>query len=732
MISVSVVVWAVLAFVAILLGVVASCFSLRTLRWVSVFTVLFLAGGLTRYGLTHPENGNTDLVSAFTSGVDRVIQALLQPLWRGHQVPPPGAIGRLILAISVVLGYRGLEWWALRRQAPMLDLSALGDGQPNIEPAGRSRERRLTEGQQHDQLTAELKFRLCAMEIRAPSILPGGSRTNALASIAEDSGVGGAGLAGAIIRFAGTLWPNPRRLALHVWVEPPDKAADPPASANRVTVDLDEPRTGATIASKTVAGTDINEATCIVAGYVGRQMFAMDRTTPQWCYGAADGRDLASMLLARLERVSAESAKDVETARQVRIRRLWQPGNASRAAGVVRYELAQLLNLDNRDLDSLRLHAMNREEYPRFYRGRYRLAMSLQMISNPDHEPFGADTEASLDEILKVLCRCGMTSKAACVPGDVTALPSDRARRRLSASLRMELLNIAARELRDVRRQLTMRRVLWATLVHRDERTIWVPHWGLRQRQAFHDGVCVAELLVAVRQSLVTREPREPSEARGSGDGQDPAADTRFRHLWHASRVTAAVAGDCAFARWIGAESKWAIVRLICTARDKAQSPGPVTGKAAHPAGRDRVRWLPWLRRTASWQASYNTACLYAALAGITRAGDEQRLTYQDRVLVSLERAINNPLSEMERAHDWIARDPDFTVLKNDKKRFKLFDDFLSEQELRDYPRPYRPSAPQPASDAGEPVAGDPLARYIVPAQAEAAEAAGLRPQAQG
>jgi len=48
---------------------------------------------------------------------------------------------------------------------------------------------------------------------------------------------------------------------------------------------------------------------------------------------------------------------------------------------------------------------------------------------------------------------------------------------------------------------------------------------------------------------------------------------------------------------------------------------------------------------------------------------------------------------------------------------FKLFGDFLGEQLLRDYPKPYRPSAPEPASDAGEPVTGDPLARYIVPSQ---------------
>ena len=174
---ISVVVWSILAFVAVLLGFVASYFSLRTLRWVSVITALILAAAITRYGLIHPATKNSDLVSAFTSGVDRLIGALLQPLWPGHAVPSLGAIGRLVLAFLLLVGYRGLEGWSMHRQAPLLDTSALSDGK------------------RRDELAAELKFRLSAMEIRAPSILPGGSRTNGLASIAEKSGVSAGGLA---------------------------------------------------------------------------------------------------------------------------------------------------------------------------------------------------------------------------------------------------------------------------------------------------------------------------------------------------------------------------------------------------------------------------------------------------------------------------------------------------------------------------------------------------------
>lgn len=516
-----------------------------------------------------------------------------------------------------------------------------------------------------------------------------------LASIAEATGASGAGLAGAIIRFFGMLWPNPRQMVLRVWVEPVREAdPDSPASAVKVTVDLDEPQTGATISTKTVAGKDINEAASMVAGDVARQMFAMDRATPRWWHDAADGRDLGAMLLARLERVHVEADADVETARRERIRRLWQAGYASRAAAVVRYELAQLLELSSDDLAALRLHAMNREEHPRFYRGRYRLAMSLQMIANPQHERFSADTEQVLNEVFQILRRCGVTRQTRCRPDDVRD-SGDGVHRVLSPSLRMELLNIAASELSDIRWQLTLPFVLWSTLAHHNERAVWVPHWWPPRRQAFHDGVCVAELLVAVRQALIGRERREP------GERPAPEPHLRLRHLLLASRIAAAITGSCSFVRWI---------------RAKSGAAGPSAGETASPSVRDRIRWLPGLRRSASWQAAYNTACLYAALAGVAEAGDDERLAYESRVIVSLERAIGNRYSEMERSHDWISRDPDFTVLRT-QEAFRRFREWVSAQKQRDYPAPFGQDTTPAKTDGEQPVAGDPLARDIVPLQ---------------
>ena len=54
----------------------------------------------------------------------------------------------------------------------------------------------------------------------------------------------------------------------------------------------------------------------MVAGYIARQIFAMDRTVPGWCYGMADGRDLGAMQLARLERVYAACPRDIAESRE--------------------------------------------------------------------------------------------------------------------------------------------------------------------------------------------------------------------------------------------------------------------------------------------------------------------------------------------------------------------------------------------------------------------------------
>jgi hypothetical protein len=756
------IVWAVTAIVVVLLGVIGRFFSLRTLRWAAVVTAMALAIAVARYGASHPAHAPSDLVSSFLRGIDAVTKALLHPLWLGHPVPAPGTVGRVIIAVLVILGYRQLETWTLRWQAPTLDMTAIGEIQPGEEasappalpgmPASRvfPASDGMTAIQRHDQLAAELRFRLPTMEIRAPAILPGGTRSQALASIAEWSGVTGGGLAGAVIRAASLFWPKARAIRVRVWVEAPV------AVGIRATVVLEDARSGVTISTKTVTGADLPELASMAAGYIARQIFEMDPTVPEWCYGSADGRDLGAMQQARLARVYAGCPRDVLESREVQIDILRKATGNVRSAGIVRYELAQLYALRGEHLAALRLHALNRELHPRFYRGRYRLGMSLEMIANPEHQlPDTPATRDGLDEVMQILTRCRLTTSeyrqanaarliadnfGQTVPGAPGITPRHLP---VPRELAMEMLRIAADDLAGVRRQLSLPNVVRAAFLHRSERAVWLPLWRRRQRESFVDGVCVAQLLVAVRLRLLEHDiedpgwrqreqvpaPRVPLEPRSHGQHSERPAGAGRRHhrprtsgakvalagtfgdapvpedLRHALRISSFIAGDPA-----------PIIAAL-TGTDEWRTPRRAAdGAEPSPATASRVRLLPWQRRTPSWQAAYNTAGVYAALADAAPAPAAPE--FQERIINSLRAAVDNPYSELERASDWIRRDPDFRTMYRHPEIFGAFLKFLEVQERQDYPEAFlsgKHHAPHAADTTGQPGPRTPAPREPAP-----------------
>ena len=417
-------VWIAFALVAIVPGWIAYCFSLRVLRVTAAIVALVTAAYLTWYGLTDRANPPGGLSDAFARGADALVRAFfhLPPVPPGPHVPGLGWIGLLVIVILLVIGYRELEALSQHCHARYLDTSELtrarqndrsGDGKDartdvqrhdqQTDPSGDGMGA-LTDEQRHDRLAAALKFWLPAVEVRAPAIFPGGSRSSALASIAEASGVNGSGLAGAIIRFFGMLWPSPRRVRVRVWVEGaavPTKIDAP----TKVAVCLDDPGTGASIGTKTLAADNLDKAACVAAGYVARRIFAGDPTVPPWSIGTADGADLAAMLLARHERVYPESSKEVNDARGKKISVLEKVAWSSQCAGVARYELAHLYDLQRDHVKALALHATNREQYKRFYRGRYRLAMSLEMITSLDPGTMSEEERDHVNDVLRILHR---------------------------------------------------------------------------------------------------------------------------------------------------------------------------------------------------------------------------------------------------------------------------------------------------------------------------------------
>ena len=636
--------WIVFSAVAVILGAVGYHFSLRTLRWVALIVALAIAVYLIVYGLTHPPKKPSSLSDDFVRSADALSSALIRPLSLGHHVPPPGRIGWLVIAVLLVLGYRMLEAWTLRRQAPCLDVSELTtDRQDNAAHAqtnAQTDKNSQTDKERHDWVVAELKFRLPAVEVRAPAILPGGSRPSGLASIAEATGVTGSGLAGAVIRFFGMVWPSARQIQVRAWVERTSGHVRTDG-VTRVTVSLSDPRSGAGVATKTLAAGSLDDAVAAVAGYVARYIFARNRTVPSWSASATDGADLAALLLARQVRGYPEIRSSIRGAWDKQIGLLHGAAQGNLCAGVVRYELAQLHDLTGKHDEALLLHAANREQYPRFFRGRYRLAMSLVMLANP-HSGLDEIDMATLKKALQILDRCGLTHNVADrIPGC--------GRAGLPDWLRPRLLDAARQELQEVQRYLTWRHIIWGSLRYRNERAILTPYLRLRHRQAFHDGVCVALLLVAVRQALLT-----PGEAR-----------KKLSHAKTITRIAAAISGD---------SKDFTNVLGNFPARTAKQQPITI---------RLRTRRWSWQCRTPSWPAAYNLACAYAALAACADAKTAPDPLVR-KMICSLEFAVCNPECEMERPSEWIGHDPDFSWL--DREKNARFTAFLQDQRKRDYP----------------------------------------------
>lgn len=658
-------VWLAFALVAVVLGLISYFFSLRVLRVAAAIVALATVAYLTRYGLTQPANAPGSLSDAFTRGVDVLIRALfhLPSVPPGHYVPGPGQIGWLIIAVLLVIGYRGLEALSQHCHARCVDMSELAHAQ-QADPSGDGKGA-LTDVQRSDRLAAELKFWLPAVEVHAPAILPGGSRSSALASIAEASGVNGSGLAGAIIRFFGMLWPRPRRVRVRVWMEGADIGAP-----TKVTVSLDDPGTGASIGTKTLSAGSLDHAACAAAGYVARRIFAGDPTAPPWSIGTADGGDLAAMLLARQVRVYPESEEEVKEARCTKIEHLEKVANGSQCAGVARYELAHLHDLNGHHVKALKLHANNQEQYPRFYRGRYRLAMSLEMIASSDPcTRINEEERDTFDAVLKILHRWDGTS--ADKSGEYYV--DEKHQLVLCAPLRSYLLEASWKELQEIGQYLTLRDVIWHSFWHRNERGVLKPYWRLRHRQSFHDGVHLAQLLVAVRKTLNDEEKEKKKLPRPQ----------------KVLRIATAIAGE--------SSSIATLLGIPCRRQPKwseQKDPRPMvkqSGQKDPPTMVKRLRTRHWPRQhsTPSWPAAYNLACVYAAIYAYYKHHPDPKHTENElqwlveKVVTSLEFAINNPECEMERPSEWIASDPDFGCLRDCSEEFG---NFLANLNQRDYP----------------------------------------------
>lgn len=306
------------------------------------------------------------------------------------------------------------------------------------------------------------------------------------------------------------------------------------------------------------------------------------------------------------------------------------------------------------------------------------------MIANRQFKLDDKNRKETLCKSMNILDRCRVTHSSESRDDYNQALGA------ITAPARKDLLAAAQDELRAVRRQLTPWRITWAAFVHRDERAIWKHYWRLADRQRFHDGARVAELLVAVRQKLIEKEETGSSRS-GSGHGTSDSphheqSGAREEHRkgrrarkvsYHLRRVMDKY--NLARARWIASAVTGDSGTINAVFKSTAEyQPDENPQPSPHA---QRTRQVPWQHSTSSWQAAYNAACLFAALAG-EHDGQYDRNMMAQRVVTSLRRAINDRHCEMGRPSDWIDKDPDFSSVRSTRS-FKTFFDELKE---RDYP----------------------------------------------
>jgi hypothetical protein len=577
-----------------------------------------------------------------------------------------------VLLVLLGIVFVTLDRICTQREQPRVQVSQTPATPVMVSPARSRRgqkEAQVSESQ--TAVTERLQFRLPAVEVRKPVVMPGGSTLENLAVVVSESGVQGSKATAALMRAIRALQAQPRAYEPRLLVERCDEAgqACPRGAKLQITVDLRNIRSDQSVVVRTLPPCDPAEAAERVAGFTARQVFWQDAATPSWAVGSADGQDLSAYLLARQKSPQGGTFWDYYKCRQAQRGLLESAVEHSPNAGAVQYNLACLCDLDGDNLESLLFHLDNRVHHPRFLRGRYRLAISLGMLSTPDwferewrgEHPWppaktpGAaprrDREAVKQDIIRTLRISGMLRT-------LRDKDKDKQRKALTGEegsddpklIQQALLRLAEQEFRDYRASLRPWSLMCDAFRKRAERASLLatlraePSWWRHPR----------------RRLLASSFSLDIIQHRIGWLRDDPKADKKLR---------------------------------------QAQE------RARHMVGFDQKvdsGFRSWVYGKASWQAVYNAACLYAQ----PKCGDQRAKPDEIHIAVELLRlAISNRKCELVRPSEWIGIDPDLHGLRTyrglspelaEPRPDGEFEDFLRAQAARDFD-------PADSNDVGDP-----------------------------
>lgn len=508
----------------------------------------------------------------------------------------------------------------------------------------------------------ELRLRLPAIEVSAPAWKPGGEPGEAVATLVESSGFRGNKLVSAVTRLFSRVVQIPSytvRVRVHESVVPrPDGEAPGGDRLVSVTVDVHETITGKSEHQITLPPLRLDAAATRAAGFVASRIFLNDPSTREWAKARFDGEDLSAYLTVKSPFTCWRSwkagerdyAHDYDPHREERRRcigLLERVASSRRVAGVVRYELASLYELEGEHVKALRLHALNRAQFQTdpFERSRYRMVVLLKMIAGHDFaDMWTRATEADRHDIFHAFETARIYPPGKTFPAppadsvnttpteqEFAADPGDDPCEDSLLRVRLVLLHIAAEEARRFEKHQSWPRLACEMLLEKKKS----------------------------RNRTLTAE-----------DDRDENLTARYRFRKRNIKIL----------------EESIDARIALAAHRPPEQRGSASGKL-------------WKKPPPKWNELYNQACLRAVQEvepfcdeSVPVAGDKEASV--SRVVDTLRAALHPSVCDHYRPSELLLVDPDLRCLRGSTE----FDRLVEEQLRRDW----GPAGPQARPESGD------------------------------
>lgn len=630
--------WIALMLTLVLLVLIAVNFRHRTLRWAEVVIILSWTICLTRRGFT----GKTaNFIDAFLDGAREAIQDFFKPFFLilgSSTTPAADVYGIMLSALMLLILAIVLEINSIHRESPTVyvqEIEHSGDG------AG--------------EVAEELKFRLPAVEIKNPPLVPGNSAIEGTAAVVEALDFKESKALSAIVRLIKTLQPQPRSFFIRLRTE---NQTDDRGAPSKITIDLRETKTYKSVVVRTLPMIQPEEAAQKAAAFIARYVLRQDPAVPIWMAGSLDGEDLAAYLEAQMVCDPIKTQGNAQRQRQKKREILSKAVKLGTGSAIVRNMLASIYEEEGELLGAMDLHLLNRVLYPDFLPGRFGLALSLSMIATAEsfktHWAGGdliilcSNEERRRDEeckrIAELLQNSGIIRNVE-EPDAFLEAMKDRKRTCLpdgnaSKLIRKGLLDISVGEFQELRRIMRWWNLARRALFHRRERIWAIPYLAnCASRRNFIWMTKVCQYIAEIRRSDLLQL---------HDDNLRLAKNKVSRFAHHAGIVT-------------GFESRWRerLTRLFL-------GHGPRDNEA-------------WSIDGPSWRLIYNIACLHA----IPPKGAQLDAKSLELVIRLLKHAIYDPSCTLTNPSEWLNLDPDLRHLLC-REEFK---NFLSEVAYRNFER---------------------------------------------